>query len=100
MNTYSKKFLNNNAVVTNNESGREIIAVGRGIAFNHKSGDNISNDVVQKIYTLSNPDILEKFEQPISNISIEYIQGSNEIIELAEKELNCKLNDMRNCQIL
>jgi len=88
-----KKILNNNAIVTNNESGREIIAVGKGIAFNHKNGDKISNDVVQKTYTLSNPDVLDKFGQLIASISIEYVQVANEIIELAERELECKFND-------
>jgi Transcriptional antiterminator len=89
-----KKILNNNAIVTSNDSGREIIAVGRGIAFSHKTGDSVSDDVVQKVYTLSNPDVLQKFEQLIASISIEYVQVSNEIIELAEKELDCKFNDI------
>ena len=89
-----KKILNNNAIVTNNESGREIIAVGKGIAFNHKNGDKISNDVVQKTYTLSNPDVMKKFKQLVASISIEYVEVSNEIIELAERELDCKFNDI------
>ena len=88
-----KKILNNNAVVTGNETGREIVAVGKGIAFNHKVGDNVSDDVVQKIYILSDKNVLQKFEQLISGISIEYLQVTNEIIELAEKELDCKLSD-------
>ena len=88
-----KKILNNNAVVTVNETGREIVAIGKGIAFNHKVGDNVSDDVVQKIYILSDKNVLQKFEQLISGISIEYLQVTNEIIELAEKELDCKLSD-------
>lgn len=89
-----KKILNNNAIVTNDESGREIVAVGRGIAFSHRAGDSVQDDVVQKIYTLSNPDVLKKFEQLIAGISIEYVQVSNEIIELAKKELDCHFNDI------
>ena len=89
-----KKILNNNAVVTNNSSGREIIAVGRGVGFHHKRGDEISEDLIQKIYMLSNPDVMKKFEQLIASISIEYVQVANEIIELAKKELKCTFNDL------
>lgn len=86
--------MNNNAVVSTNASGREIIAIGKGIAFGHKVGDNISRELVQKTYTLSNKNVLENFKQLIAGIPIEYLQVSSEIIELAEKELDCKFNDV------
>ena len=37
---------------------------------------------------------MEKFEQLVESISIEYVQVANEIIELAKTELNCRLNDL------
>ena len=37
---------------------------------------------------------MKKFEELIASISIEYLQVANEIIELAEKELDCKFNDL------
>ena len=89
-----KKILNNNAVVSTNTSGREIIAIGKGIAFGRKVGDNISRELIQKIYTLSNKNVLENFKQLIAGIPIEYLQVASEIIEFAEKELDCKFNDV------
>ena len=89
-----KKVLNNNAIVSINSSGREIIAIGKGVAFGHKVGDNISDDVIQKIYILSDKNVTKNLEQLIAGISIEYLQTASEIIELAERELDCKLNDI------
>ena len=89
-----RKIFNNNVVLTENEAGREIIAVGKGVGFHHKRGDETSEDIIQKIYTLSNPDVMKKFEQLIAIISIEYVQVANEIIELAKRELKCTFNDL------
>lgn len=36
-----KKILNNGAVLTTNQDGEEIVALGKGIAFNKKAGDSI-----------------------------------------------------------
>ncbi|WP_376715789.1 CAT RNA binding domain-containing protein [Vagococcus lutrae] len=35
------KILNNNVVISVDEQKREIIVMGRGIAFGKKSGDNV-----------------------------------------------------------
>ena len=82
-----KRILNNSAIVTNNESGREIVAIGKGISFGHKPGDEVSRDVVEKIYTLANADVLANFIQLVASMSIEYVRVSAEIIDLAEREL-------------
>ena len=37
---------------------------------------------------------MENFKQLIAGIPIEYLQVASEIIEMAEKELDCKLNDV------
>ena len=42
-----KRILNNNAVMSVDESGEDIIVKGKGIAFQKKSGDEINQN---KIY--------------------------------------------------
>lgn len=46
----SIKIFNNNAVSTVMPDGREAIVLGRGIGFNKRPGDRISEDLVEKVY--------------------------------------------------
>ena len=88
-----KKIFNNNVVLTENESGREIIAMGRGIAFGRRVGNEFSADSVERIYTLSNKSMMEKFQELVASISSDYLQAANEIIDYAQNVLESKLND-------
>ena len=88
-----KKVLNNNVIITENQEGREVVAMGCGIAFKKKVGDDVSDDSIDKFYTLSNHDMLENFKALLADISADYLEVSNEIIEIAEKELGRKLNE-------
>ena len=88
-----KKILNNNVIVTENDAGREIIATGRGIAFNKRRGEQVSESEIERIYILSNKNLMEKFKQLLLSLSTDYLQISSEIIDYAEKNLACKLND-------
>lgn len=88
-----KKIFNNNVVLTENEAGREIIAMGRGIGFNRRVGEKISDENVERIYTLSSKSMMDKFQELIAGISSDYLQISNEIIDYAQNFLKCKLNE-------
>ena len=88
-----RKIFNNNVVLTENEAGREIIVMGRGIAFNRRIGSEISSTDIERIYTLSSKGMMEKFQELIASISSEYLQTSNEIIDYAQNFLECKLNE-------
>lgn len=88
-----KKILNNNVIITENKSGREMVAMGRGIAFNKKTGDFVADAEVQKTYLLSNPNMMENFKLLLESLSPDYLQVADEIITLAEKTLGCKLNE-------
>lgn len=88
-----KKILNNNVVITENEKSQEIVAMGRGIAFKKRCGDDVPSTAIDKIYTLSNQEVFRRFEQLVQNLSLEYMEISTEIIEMAEKKLQKKLND-------
>ena len=50
-----EKVLNNNVVVSKNELGKEIICMGKGIAFQKKPGDHISKNDVCLLYTSPSP---------------------------------------------
>lgn len=88
-----KKIFNNNVILTENESGREIIATGKGIAFGRRVGEKISDDAVERIYTLSSRSMMEKFKELVASISEDYLNVANEIIDYAQNFLDCKLNE-------
>ena len=88
-----KKILNNNVIVTEDERGREVVAMGRGLAFGKKNGDMVDDDKVDKVYRLSDHEMLEKFKELLSGLKLDYLDASTAIIEMAEKELKVKLNE-------
>lgn len=88
-----KKIFNNNVILTENESGREIVATGKGIAFGRRVGEKISDDAVERIYTLSSRSMMEKFKELVASISEDYLNVANEIIDYAQNFLDCRLNE-------
>lgn len=88
-----KKIFNNNVVLTENEAGREIVAMGRGLAFNRHVGSKITCEEIERIYTLSSRSMMEKFQELVASISSDYLRVSNEIIDYAQNLLKCKLNE-------
>lgn len=87
------KIYNNNVILSLDEKGKEFIAMGCGIAFKRKIGDNIPDELVEKVFILNDHDFGKQFQKMLSNLSIEYLQICSEIIRMAEKHLECKLND-------
>lgn len=86
------KILNNNVIVSINEHNKEIIAMGKGIAFKKKIGDVIDDEVVDKVYTLSDDTSL-KFQEILADIPIEHLSLSDDIINYAKLQLGKKLSD-------
>ncbi len=87
-----EKILNNNVIVSIKDE-QEVIVMGRGIAFNKRPGDNISEEKIEKIFTLEDEDMTKKFKTLISDIPIEYMELSEKIIQHAKIQLGKKLND-------
>ncbi len=88
-----EKILNNNVVITTDENNKEIVVMGRGIAFKKRTGDHIPKDMIDKVFKLSDPNMSDKFKELISNIPLNYMELSDKIILYAKKELGKRLND-------
>jgi len=88
-----EKILNNNVVITTDENNKEIVVMGRGIAFKKRTGDHIPEDMIDKVFKLSDPDMSDKFKELISNIPLNYMKLSDRVILYAKKELGKRLND-------
>lgn len=86
------KILNNNVIVRKNEHDKEIIAMGKGIAFKKKVGEHIEDELIDKVYTLSD-EVSSKFQELAAEIPVEHMKISDDIIKYVKLKLGKKLND-------
>lgn len=89
-----EKVLNNNVVIVKDEKGIEKIVMGRGLAFKKKVGDEFDESKIDKVFTLSNKEALNKFQELIVDIPIEHIELAEEIISHVKKDKGKKLNEI------
>ncbi|MCY8520840.1 BglG family transcription antiterminator LicT [Bacillus atrophaeus] len=87
------KVYNNNVVSVINEHDKESVIMGRGIAFQKKAGDKVEEGRIEKIFTLENKDVSEKFKTLLYEIPLECMEVSEEIISYAKMRLGKKIND-------
>lgn len=88
------KILNNNVAVVLDANGREQIVMGRGICFKKKAGEELSPEVIDKTFSLSEADVRNKFQVLVGDVPMEHIAIGEEIISEAKECLGKKLNDM------
>lgn len=86
------KILNNNVIVSKNEHDKEIIAMGKGIEFKKKVGEHIEDELIDKVYTLSD-EVSSKFQELAAEIPVEHMKISDDIIKYVKLKLGKKLND-------
>ncbi|WP_294159266.1 BglG family transcription antiterminator LicT [uncultured Selenomonas sp.] len=88
-----EKILNNNVIVTHDADGREVVAMGRGLAFGKKNGSRVDDASVDKVYRLSDPKMLNHFKELVAGLNPDYMDASNAIIESAQQELGVTFDD-------
>lgn len=86
------KIINNNLIRTFDNNGKEILLMGCGLGFQKKIGDTIDRSKIEKIYAIKNKNDSNKLMNLLSEIPLEYIQVSNEIISYAKYSLGKRLN--------
>lgn len=86
-----QKVINNNVVSALDEQGKEIVAMGKGIGFQRRSGQEIPETGAEKIFRLESPDVLEHFKELIVNMPLSCIEVSDEIITYAKSVLTAQL---------
>lgn len=86
------KIINNNIVSGRDHQGIEMVAMGRGIGFAKRPGDEIDDKVVEKIFKLNNMDNKEHFEELLASLPLEHIRLSADIITYARESLGLVLS--------
>ena len=87
------KIINNNVVSIIDEHGNEQIVMGKGIAFQKKSGDEFDDSLINKRFYLKDSNMNDRLVQLLNEIPMEYINFANSIIEFAKSVLGKSLND-------
>lgn len=88
-----EKVLNNNVVVTlDPKTKKETILMGCGIAFKKKAGESVEESKIEKKFTIDNEDVANKLKKLMSEIPMEIIEITDDIVNYAEKMLDKKLD--------
>lgn len=88
------KVLNNNVIIsTSEETGKEVVVMGKGLAFGKSRGDLVEREKIEKIFTLKDQTEKGKFQQMIENIPQEILEVSESIISYSEKILGKELEN-------
>lgn len=86
-----EKVINNNIIAARDSNNVELVAMGRGIGFGKRAGDEIADNVIEKIFRLENMDNTEHFKELLASLPLEHIRLSNDIITYAKESLGLLL---------
>lgn len=87
------KVINNNVISVLDEHDKELVVMGRGLAFKKKPGDPVDEADIEKIFKMENKDVSDRFKTLLYEIPMEYMQISDEIIQHGKDLLGKKLNE-------
>lgn len=88
-----RKILNNNVVITYDANGKELVVMGKGIAYGKKDGDDIDSKKITKKFILSSMEYPDRLIDIFSSISPECIELCADIIQYAKQKLSSELDD-------
>ena len=88
-----QKVINNNVILFNDEGGKEVIAMGKGIGFQKKADDMIDETLVDKFFHLQDKDASSRLQQFADVIPMEYLNLADDAIQYAQITLNKKFSE-------
>ncbi len=88
-----KKVFNNNVALIEDPDHLEMVVMGRGLAFQKKTGDQIDSEKIEKTFITPSDEFGKHLSELLDEIPYEMMQLSRDIIESASRDLNTELND-------
>lgn len=85
------KSINNNVVSCMDENGQELIAMGRGLGFSLRSGDELDETRVEKLFRMQTPDEVRRLTDLFSTLPPQQIELCSRIVDRATEDLGRKL---------
>ena len=87
------RILSNNAVVYRNDNGEECIALGKGVGFKKKFGDDLDTSLIDNQFVKRGDSMTDIFLDMLSSIPPLCLAVAEQIIELAKKRLRFDENE-------
>ncbi|MBW4085744.1 BglG family transcription antiterminator LicT [Paenibacillus sp. S150] len=88
-----KKIFNNNAIVAKDPHKQEFVVMGCGIGFKKSVGDEVAQDLIEKVFILKQKDASEKFKLLLEDVPSEYVSLCYDIIEYGKNSIEAPLSD-------
>ncbi|MET3644733.1 PRD domain-containing protein [Streptococcus gallinaceus] len=85
--------LNQNALLVLDRNGNEIVALGKGIGFNKKKGDIVSEANISRIFTVQSNEQEKGLLENLKSVASEVYLMAEDVVHFAEKELHKTLNE-------
>lgn len=87
-----EKVINNNIVSAFDDTGREIVVMGRGLGFGVRPGQPVNEKKIEKVFRIKSRDTADQLKELLADMPLERVQISADIISYAKSNLNLKLN--------
>lgn len=88
-----RKILNNNLLLVEDEEGREQIAMGKGLRFSYKVGDQLKAQDVEKIYMPQGEKNTREYIRLLEEAPEEYVEVIQHAIEMVNRRMAGKLDE-------
>lgn len=87
-----ERVINNNVLSAFDENNREVVIMGRGIAFKKRPGDVVDEEKIEKIFVLNDQDEVGTFAELLKSLPLEHLQVSADIIDYAKQVMKGRLS--------
>lgn len=89
-----RKVLNNNVVIASDKDNSEVVAMGCGLGFGKKIGDCFAKTEAQKIFILSDKELIAKYYLTMKDIEPDVIDIAENIISFAIEKQNLRAEEV------
>lgn len=87
------KVINNNVLSCVDDTGGELVVMGRGLGFRCRPGDTLDPSAAEKIFRMDTPEEMGRLKNLFSSLSPELLELCGGIIEQANLALGHRLNE-------
>jgi len=88
-----EKLLNNNVIIAEHPSYKEVVLIGKGIGFGRKPGEYIDTEKVEKLFVLKNEEVQENYLQLMPLINNDFLEAIISAIEHIKQRTNSELDE-------
>ncbi|MDR0409313.1 MAG: PRD domain-containing protein [Spirochaetaceae bacterium] len=82
----------NNNIIFAEDNGQQVIALGKGLGFNFRPGDEVEMSLVEKVFVPQEALQLNRFSDILTDMPYEYIILSSKIVDFGKARLGQTLN--------